>query len=399
MYGALWDFAATHDNNAEWKQKSAAWVREVARLYHLHNAFDEYNSPTYYGVDLFGLALWRSYGSTADMRDAGASIEATSGTTSPTSTIPACATSPAPTTAPTAWTWRPTSPSPASGSAPYCRPTRLPSLSPMRRPIICPTSGSPRRLSSSALTRLPRRSRSSRTFTGEHAVKRQITDDRRATAWIGDKVILGGENTKLTKDAPPDTQFHPATAQWRTPSETIGWFYVWQSPKINADVDHTTMTHHRRTARSSSASRPPAPRREDITADKWTLPGLTVSHRRRSEVLRRQGLHLLSAKEIPSRSPIPDMQQTQSDRYAAIMRYDSLVISFNMFIPQGNACSWESLHVIFPAWKHDAHRQPFKIHADPPVAAAIGTRTSTTLRRQIRPTVAEANINAPQPWR
>ncbi len=34
MYGALWDFAANHDNNAEWKQKSSAWIREVSRLYH-----------------------------------------------------------------------------------------------------------------------------------------------------------------------------------------------------------------------------------------------------------------------------------------------------------------------------------------------------------------------------
>src|SRR6185437_5035282 len=81
-----------------------------------------------------------------------------------------------------------------------------------------------------------------KSFSGEHMVRCQITDDRSASAWIGEKVILGGEDTKLTKDAPEDTQFHPATAQWRTPSGSIGWFYVWQSPKINADVNHTTMT-------------------------------------------------------------------------------------------------------------------------------------------------------------
>ena len=106
-----------------------------------------------------------------------------------------------------------------------------------------------------------------KTFSGEHAVKRQITEDRSATAWIGDKVILGGENTKLTKDAPPDTQFHPATAQWRTPSGSIGWFYVWQSPKINADVNHTTMTI---TADGTVliSIKAAGTRREDITADK-----------------------------------------------------------------------------------------------------------------------------------
>ena len=115
-----------------------------------------------------------------------------------------------------------------------------------------------------------------KTFSGEHAVARQITEDRSATAWIGNKVILGGESTKLTRDAPPDTQFHPSTAQWRTPSGSIGWFYVWQSPKINANVNHTTMTI---TADGTVIIRLKAAgtRREEITADKWTLPGLTVT--------------------------------------------------------------------------------------------------------------------------
>jgi hypothetical protein len=115
-----------------------------------------------------------------------------------------------------------------------------------------------------------------KTFSGEHMVERQITDDRSATAWIGDKIILGGENTKLTKGAPHDTQFHPATAQWRTPSGSIGWFYVWQSPKIDVNVNHTTMaiaTEGTITIRLKTEGT----KLEDLAANKWTLPGLTVT--------------------------------------------------------------------------------------------------------------------------
>jgi hypothetical protein len=113
-------------------------------------------------------------------------------------------------------------------------------------------------------------------FTGEHMVHRQITDDRSASAWIGDKVVLGGENTKLTKDAPPETQFHPGTAQWRTPSGSIGWFYVWQSPKINVDVEHTNMkiiTDGTVILRIKAEGA----KLEDITAGKWSLPGMTIA--------------------------------------------------------------------------------------------------------------------------
>jgi hypothetical protein len=115
-----------------------------------------------------------------------------------------------------------------------------------------------------------------RTFSGEHMIERQITDDRKAAAWMGNKVILGGESTNLTKDAPAGTQFHAATAQWRTPSGSIGWFFIAQAPKIDATVAKTIM---RITADGTVIFRLKAAgtKREAITANKWTLPGLTVT--------------------------------------------------------------------------------------------------------------------------
>src|SRR5215472_6427791 len=38
MYGALWDFAADHDKNPEWKQRSSEWVEEVNKLFRKYNS-------------------------------------------------------------------------------------------------------------------------------------------------------------------------------------------------------------------------------------------------------------------------------------------------------------------------------------------------------------------------
>ncbi len=51
--------------------------RAVYTLFKKYDSFFEYNSPTYYGVDLYGLALWRDYGSTQRMQTIGSEMEAT----------------------------------------------------------------------------------------------------------------------------------------------------------------------------------------------------------------------------------------------------------------------------------------------------------------------------------
>ena len=47
----------------EWVEKGEAMAQEIYRLFMLHGTFEEYNSPTYYGVDLYALAAWRVYSS------------------------------------------------------------------------------------------------------------------------------------------------------------------------------------------------------------------------------------------------------------------------------------------------------------------------------------------------
>jgi hypothetical protein len=77
MYGALWDFAAAHEKRADWRKQSLDWIESVYKLFKQYNSFYEYNSPSYYGVDLFALALWRKYGSTEHIQAMGGDMEAT----------------------------------------------------------------------------------------------------------------------------------------------------------------------------------------------------------------------------------------------------------------------------------------------------------------------------------
>ena len=51
-------------------------AQDVYDLFQEHKTFTEYNSPTYYGVDLLGLALWRELGPTDMFRRRGAELEA-----------------------------------------------------------------------------------------------------------------------------------------------------------------------------------------------------------------------------------------------------------------------------------------------------------------------------------
>ena len=114
------------------------------------------------------------------------------------------------------------------------------------------------------------------TFEGEHLVNRKITDQRTATAWIGNHVIFGGEATSLTKDAGPGSQFHPATIQWRTPSGEIGFVQLYEAPMIDAVADPhgiTISATGNLRIRIHAKGLDPA----KITATEWDLPGLKVA--------------------------------------------------------------------------------------------------------------------------
>ena len=48
-----------HPCQRAWLEEDEGFAAAVVDSYDEHGAFDEYNSPTYYGIDLYALALWR----------------------------------------------------------------------------------------------------------------------------------------------------------------------------------------------------------------------------------------------------------------------------------------------------------------------------------------------------
>lgn len=240
MYGALWDFAAVHDRNPQWLQSSAAWNQTVFDLFSRNRTFNEYNAPTYYGVDLYGLALWREYGSSPHMRQMARTME--SGLWNDIATF--------------------YQPELRNLAGPYDRAygmdmstyvtptgvwmrTVLPAtLSPLPEHPTLDTYQvadlwfAPQvallgtRVAPDTLARLSH-------FAGPRFVDRRIDKQRRATAWLGRQAMWGAEFTSLTKDTGNKTQFHPVDLQWRLPSGTgtanqIGWIALVKSPGIDA---------------------------------------------------------------------------------------------------------------------------------------------------------------------
>ncbi|HEX5284201.1 MAG TPA: hypothetical protein VFW30_08785 [Bryocella sp.] len=276
MYGFLWDFAAVHDHNADWLKQSAAWNDEVFRLYKQFDAFYEYNSPTYCGVDIYGLALFRDYGSSAHMREIGSEMEA--------------------------GLWRDLmkyyNPDLRNLSGPYDRSYGMDmesyvSVVGLWMRTLLDATHAPFPYLSAATDHLPDlwfaphaailgtsapadAIAKMKHFDGEHLVRQQIDARRTATAWIGKDVMFGGESTQKTKDAGTTTQFHPATIQWRTPSGSIGWVQLVQCPPVDATADE-----HGLTIDTSGTVRlrihAVGIDKAKVSGTSWDLPGLHVT--------------------------------------------------------------------------------------------------------------------------
>ncbi len=245
MYGFLWSYAAARSHRADWVSESTSWQETVYRLFKKFDAFNEYNSPTYCGVDLYALSLWRSYGSTAHTRAMGREMEAA--------------------------LWRAEAEFYNANlrnlSGPFDRAygmdmeryvsviglalrTRLdadtapfPALNPPLDELD--HAGDLWFAPQFALLGMRIPSDAMRSFSrlqGDKLVRRQITKQRVATAWIGSNVMYGGESTSMTKGIGEEGQFHPATIQWRTPGGKNGWIAMTRSPPLNARAERSGLT-------------------------------------------------------------------------------------------------------------------------------------------------------------
>jgi len=277
LHGFLWTYAGQRLNRPEWVAAGEAWAEAVHAGFQRHGAFEEYNSPTYYGVDFYGLALWRQYGPTDRLRELGAAMEAA--------------------------LWRDTARFYHAGLRNLCGPYDRAYGMDMRRyvsltgvwlalvldPPLVPLPD-PKGLMGhahdfifgvlvaqvgaavpeDALAHFQR-------FHGERRVERELPGGRLATAWLGERLMLGGEVTGLALAAGPASRtiFHPATVHWVMPDGDIGWILLREAPRVDARAAKDTLTV---TAIGNSTWQIFAPglKAGDITRDRWVLPGLTV---------------------------------------------------------------------------------------------------------------------------
>ena len=200
------------------------YAARVVALFDEHGAFEEYNSATYYGIDLYALALWRDRSSSPVLREAGARIEEALWRDIGRWYHPGMRNLCGPWSRSYGmdmrvyasllgiWMW------PALGraavpfpdvTAPFDHAHDL-SHAPMADwlgPVV------PDDVLGDLVA-----------FSGEHTVEQRITPSRVATGWLSDRVMCGGEWGDLTASA--RGQFHPATAHWQLPDGDVGWIRV-----------------------------------------------------------------------------------------------------------------------------------------------------------------------------
>ena len=75
MYIFLLDWFGRRLDEPSWTEESLLQARKLLEEYREFHAVSEFNSPTYYGVDLSTVGFWRRYGSQEELQALGAELE------------------------------------------------------------------------------------------------------------------------------------------------------------------------------------------------------------------------------------------------------------------------------------------------------------------------------------
>jgi hypothetical protein len=282
MTAFLLQVAADRFVEPAWSTTAERLAAEILQRFRANTTFDEYNSPTYYGIDLYALALWRSYASSALLREGGAEMEAE--------------------------LWRDIAQFYHAGmrnvAGPYDRSYGMD----MRRYVASlgmwiwlatgyeqapfPDLGQPLEhgwdfavapLFALLGLQMPDDVRPHfLAFQGERQVERVIAAEppRVATAWIGGRAMLGAEDSSSSYRV-GDDQFHPATIHWLAGVDTVGWIRIRSAAPVNARAERNRLSiaSTRHTGGDLEFIFQIAAPEIDLAGlqdDRWELPGLTV---------------------------------------------------------------------------------------------------------------------------
>lgn len=260
-----------------------ALAEEVVHLFDRHGAFDEFNSPTYYGIDLFALRLWRTRSTSARLRAWGERIETALWEDVARFHHAGLGNLAGPWSrsygmdmgryagALGLWVWA------ALGRevAPF------PDVEqPFGHSHDLFLGGAAALLGAdipvSAAGELE-------TFSGARLVRRVIGEDpqRVATAWLEDSAMLGAESSGGGWSA--WGQYHPVTAHWRAPDGSLAWLRLRHRAPVLAEagerwLEATCLPHPKHGPQPVVIEvRAPGLDLSALRAGRWDLPGLAAA--------------------------------------------------------------------------------------------------------------------------
>lgn len=262
-----------------------AFGREVYEAFRECDAFGEYNSPTYYGVNLYALGFWRRYLTESGLHALGAEMEA--------------------------GLWRDTSLLYHADLQNLCGPfTRSYGMDMAEYTAIisqhiwmaCEREAAPLPpadkldwefaygpcLALLGVDVPVDAAEAFYSFGERRLVLKQITKEsnRVVSAWLDDTYMIGAESSAVC--TPVLSQFRPVTAHWKTPDGSIGWIWlIHYGPvdgqaeegllTIRAPVEDTFRTEDLDSAEFTFRIHTQGVASGGVQRDRWNLPGMTVS--------------------------------------------------------------------------------------------------------------------------
>ena len=277
-----------------WFARGEQMAQSIYDLFQANQAFAEYNSPTYYGVDLYALALWRAYGPSpaggvqSVLRRLGAEMEALLWTDisrfyhaglrnlcgpfdraygmDMTRYAAVLA----------EWIWLVT----GQDLAPFPD-IELPSLYPRQGGIAHTTDFFYSPCAALLGAVVPESARAHfLAFQGPRQVEHVITSEprRTATAWLEENFMWGAEHTSRSKAG--SAQFHSVTLHWNaapntvgspTGARSVGWMRLVHAEPVDAVVAGHTLTI-RGSGMLTFQIYAPNLSESDLSPEAWTLP-------------------------------------------------------------------------------------------------------------------------------
>lgn len=284
-------FAGDRFNRANWVTMGEDLVEEIFRLMSETGCFEEYNSPTYYGIDLKALGMWVTFSSSARLRELGAKMEEL--------------------------LWLEIARFYHAGLKNMCGPFDRSYGMDMRK-YVTSVGMSMRLALGRELAALPDTNVAARNFNahhkndlmcgiwavavgsripdeakavfssfgGESAVERLISNSPRrvATAWLSENLMLGAEDASGSK--PVSDQYHLATMHWKSTGGEVAWLKLMNYLPADASVEKNRMVIKSYVWAGLGGDErvfvfrvytPGAPQGVKIEPARWQFPGLSVA--------------------------------------------------------------------------------------------------------------------------